>query len=172
MNTKTLTLVSIGTILAAALVVGFMIARPATFVSSNSMPVFMGEELVVSKTTADKITAVISPSITKTVPRAQPVAQPKVAVPLPIFPPQISFRVLPQYPAAALERELAGTTILSVYVGMGGNAERVAVKSSSGASELDKSAVTAVSQWQFSPATQGGNAIASWFELPVRFSLK
>ena len=147
----------------AAIAVGYLISRPGLFVSQREMPIFMGEEIVIHKTaSAVKATKVVS----------TPVPQPKVATPLPIFPPRISYRVLPSYPASALGQGLGGTAILSVYVGLRGDPEKVKVKSSSGVAELDQSAASAVSQWKFAPATQGGKALASWFELPVRFEVK
>jgi protein TonB len=175
MNTKTLSFISAGIILAAALTVGYVISKPAGLVSQREMPVFMGEEVIVNKAVkalkgerALKVEKAVKAGKAVSIPATQP----KAAAPLPIFPPRISYRVLPQYPVSALEQGLEGTTILSVYVGLTGGAEKVAVKSSSGAVELDKSAVKAVSQWRFDPASQGGAAIASWFELPVRFELE
>jgi TonB family protein len=163
MKTKTIPLVAIGVILMAAIAVSFLISRPGLFVSQREMPIFMGEEIVVHKTvSAIKAAKAIS----------TPMPQPKVATPLPIFPPRISYRVLPDYPTSALEQGLGGTTILSIYVGLRGDSEKVEIKSSSGVAELDRSAATAVSQWKFVPATQGGKAIASWFELPVRFEVR
>lgn len=163
MKTKTVSLVAIGMIFVVAVAVSYLMSRPAWFVQERSMPIFMGEEIVINKTTSVARTA-------KAV--SLPVPQPKVATPLPIFPPRISFRVLPNYPATALEQGLEGTTILSIYVGMAGDPEKIEIKSSSSVSELDQSALTAVSQWKFEPASQSGKAIASWFELPVRFKIK
>jgi len=157
-------LVSTGLVLLAGVGISFLVAKPVSMPLQRDLPVYMGEELIVNRSAAK---VVAQPQA-----KAVPAPVPKIAVPLPIFPPRVSFRVLPQYPAAALEREMEGITVLSVYVGLSGNAEQVAVKASSGASELDASAAAAVSQWQFSPATQGGKAIASWFEVPVRFSLE
>jgi protein TonB len=97
---------------------------------------------------------------------------PQAAQPLPIVPPAITFKVLPSYPSAVLEKGRKGMVLLSVYVGLSGQPEKVEVKSSSGVAELDKSATEAVSQWKFSPAIQGGSALASWFEVPVRFEIK
>ncbi|MEE8637430.1 MAG: energy transducer TonB [Candidatus Margulisiibacteriota bacterium] len=169
MKTKTVSLVAIGMILVAAIAVSYLISRPALFVSQKSMPVFMGEEVVIHKAaTAVKARTVVKAA--KAV--SAPMPQPKLAVPLPILPPRISYRVLPNYPATALEQGLGGTAILSIYVGLNGDPKQVVVKSSSGVAELDKSAVTAVSQWKFNPAAQGGKAIASRFELPVRFEIK
>lgn len=166
MKTRTLSIVAMSMILVAAIAVSYLISRPALFVRQGSMPVFMGEEITIQKTGVKAVTAVKAVKAEST-----PIPQPIAAAPLPILPPSISYRVLPQYPVSALEQGLQGTAILSIYVGLGGAAERVDIKSSSGALELDKSAVSAVSKWKFSPATRGGAAVASRLELPVRFEI-
>jgi len=162
-KTKTVSLVAIGIILIAAIAAGYLISRPAWFVSQREMPIFMGEEIVIKR---------IASTVKTTKAVSTPMPQPKVAAPLPILPPKIFYRVLPNYPATALEQGLEGTAILSIYVGLTGDPEKVAIKSSSGVAELDESAVSAVSEWRFYPAAQGGKAVASWFELPVRFEIK
>lgn len=178
MRTKTMSLVAVGMILMAAIIVSYLISKPALFVSQKSMPVFMGEEIIIQKTGVRAVkalkekTAVKADKAVKAMRVASvPMPQPKVAVPLPILPPSISYRLLPQYPMSALEQGLQGTAILSIYIGSSGAAEMVNVKSSSGVAELDNSAVSAVSKWKFSPASRGGAAVASWFELPVRFEI-
>ncbi|MFH1825775.1 MAG: energy transducer TonB [bacterium] len=158
MKTYNLNLVSLSFILVAALMVGLVISRPLSVGRSQVMPVFMGEEISAVKA--------------KTIAIAQPVPQPKVLAPMPIVPPSVSYSVLPEYPVSALRQGIEGVTVLSLYVGLNGAAEKVAVKSSSGTEALDQSAVAAVSQWQFAPASQAGAALASWFEIPVRFEVK
>lgn len=137
--------------------------------STKNLPVFMGEEVVVQK--AGKVsTAVITEKAVKAT--ALPVLPPKIATPLPLVPPSITYKVFPAYPAAALEQGKEGIVILSVFVGLSGQPGKIVTKTSSGIAELDSSASTAVAQWKFSPAAQGGQAIASWFEVPVRFVIK
>lgn len=177
MRTKTGVLVGMVFILAAALMVSFSMSRSNVFVQSREMPVFFGEELIVNKvaetSVAMPVSIVVAKPLVAKVAKAQvvPAPAPKVAAPFPIFPPKISYQVLPQYSMRALEKGLSGTTLLSVYIGVSGKPEKVAVKSSSGVAELDRSAQAAVSKWIFEPASQGGQAIASWFEVPVRFSI-
>lgn len=175
MNTKNVSLVAVGVILIAAVMVSFLMSKTSSFVQQREMPVFMGQEMVVQNKVvkavqvekAVTINRAVSTNVQKVV--SKPVPQPKV---LPIMPPNISYRVLPQYPGSALKQGLQGTTILSIYVGMSGAAEKVQVKSSSGVAELDQAAQTAVAQWKFNPASQGGSALASWFEIPVSFRIK
>ena len=84
----------------------------------------------------------------------------------------VALKVLPVYPASALEKNLSGTVLLAVYVGMNGQPEKIETRSTSGIAELDEAARTAVAQWKFAPATQGGMALISWFEVPVRFAIR
>jgi len=177
MKTKNISMVAVGTILAAVVVVSYLMARPALFVRESSLPVFMGEEVIIQKSTDKTVKALKGRTAVKaekavTAVKAEGIPVPKVAAPLPILPPRVSYRVLPEYPVSALEQGLQGTAVLSIYVGLSGAAEKVEVRSSSGAAELDASALAAVSQWTFDPASQGGAAVASWFELPVRFEIK
>ena len=155
---------------------GGVMFRPHQVVSS-SVPVFMGEEVTVHKTTV--VAPAVSLAKPLTVSRAKdaavvrvvPAPQPNV-VPLPIIPPSIAASVLPVYPVQALADGTEGQVLLSVYVGLTGQPEKIETKTSSGYPELDSSAARAVSQWKFFSATQGGAALASWFEIPVRFIIK
>ena len=143
--------------------------------STQNLPVFMGEEVVVHKAhkanmayMAEKAyTAGKAETAAKVM--AMPAPQPKVINPMPLIPPSITYKVFPAYPAAVLEQGKEGIVILSVFVGLGGQPGKIETKTSSGIAELDNSASAAVAQWKFSPASQAGQAIASWFEVPVRF---
>jgi protein TonB len=160
---RTVSLVSVSFVMLAMVAGSYFIAQHKTAVSSSSL-VFAGEEVFVSSTAK---TSVQTAGKTVSAPAPAPVS----AAPLPIFPPKIIYSVLPQYPASALSQGLEGTTLLSVYVGLSGAAERVEVKTSSGLAALDEAAAAAVAQWKFNPAVQGGAAIASCFEVPVRFEV-
>lgn len=151
--------------LSLAATAGFYLTRPRV-TAAKSAPVFFGEEVIVQRAA----TAAVAKTAATVV--ASPVVPPKVAASLPIVPPSITFKVLPVYPAAALEKGREGAVLLSVYVGPAGVPEKVEMRTSSGISELDDAAAKAVSQWRFSPATQGGTALASWLEIPVRFQIK
>jgi TonB family protein len=154
---------------ATILSVGFFVTKHHSL-SSKSAPIFMGEEITVNKEVAGvrgitRLVEVVKPV-------SLPAPAPQVAAPSPIMPPRISSSFLPSYPLSAVENELGGVTLLSVYVGLAGNPERVEVKQSSGNSELDQAAQKAVSRWLFQPATQGNVTLASWLEIPVRFEVK
>jgi len=135
----------------------------------------MGEEVVVHKTVLAHM-AVKAYTVGKAETAAKatvlPAPLPKAINPLPLIPPTILSKVMPIYPQTALEKGMEGIVILSVYVGLNGQPQKIETKISSGISELNDSASTAVAQWKFSPAAQSGQAIASWFEVPVRFVLK
>jgi len=155
--------------LSLAAAAGVFMARPQQIASQSSL-LFMGQEVIVRP--AEKA-APVSRVITAVKPvTAVNTVQPVAPVVLPIIPPTIMAEVLPQYPSSALEQSLSGTVILSVFVGLGGQAEKIETKLSSGIAELDEAAVKALAQWRFASATQGGSALASWLEIPVRFEIK
>ena len=62
--------------------------------------------------------------------------------------------------------------MVRVLVDTDGSAATVTVRESSGYDLLDDSAVTAVKKWRFSPAKEGGTAIASFYDVRVRFRLE
>lgn len=135
----------------------YISTRPKAAIST---PTFIYEEIVVRQTA----TAVKA--------AAQPVPTRPTSSPLPIIPPRLMSSVLPEYPSMALETGTEGVVMVQAYVGASGAVEKADVKNSSGNSELDRAATQAVAQWRFAPATQNGAALASWFEVPVRFSIK
>lgn len=80
-------------------------------------------------------------------------------------------RVEPDYPPAAFRAREEGTVLLRVDVDSEGSPTNVSVVRRSGSRELDQAAQEAVLKWKFSPAIQGGKAVASSAEIPVDFSL-
>jgi len=139
--------------------------------SSVHSPAFVYDEVLVQKKAIVETRISIRP-----IAQAKEIAVSKSANPinitLPINPPMVISQVLPEYPASALENEIEGVAMVQAYIGINGKVGKTEVKTSSGNSELDASAINAVSKWIFSPATQGSASIASWFEVPVRFSVK
>lgn len=168
MNTKTLSAFPIVLFVLVGAVLGFYSMQSHRTMTSASSLVFVNSQpIVVTNIKAEKI-AIAQPKA---------IAQAKVAmnpgpVIMPIMPPAISFKVLPLYPQAALSAGQQGMVLLSALVGLGGQVEQVQVKTSSGVADLDQSAINAVSQWKFNPASQAGAALSSWFEVPVRFSIQ
>lgn len=94
------------------------------------------------------------------------------AVPMPIVPPSIVSSYIPEYPADALAKGIEGITVVAAAIGLTGSIDNVWIKTSSGDEQLDSAAVNAVNTWKFNPALQAGQALASVFEVPVRFEIK
>jgi TonB family protein len=91
---------------------------------------------------------------------------------IPLIPPRMIAGQPPLYPFAALERGIEGTVVLSIYVNESGKSGNIIVKASSGAKELDDSAISAAYKWTFNPAVNNFQVIASWFEVPVSFRIR
>jgi protein TonB len=64
----------------------------------------------------------------------------------------------------------AGRVVLRVQVLMNGGVGDVAVVTSSGDARLDRAAIAAVQGWKFVPATLNGLPVATWVEVPIRFT--
>lgn len=62
--------------------------------------------------------------------------------------------------------------LLRVRVLPTGRADGITVQKSSGRGILDDAAVDAVRSWTFAPATQGGNPVAGWVNVPIEFRLQ
>ncbi len=126
------------------------------------------EELLVYPTSSAKVQVKVQAKAeVGNIPQQKP-----VAVPLPLIPPKVIFKALPEYPASALAEGLDGTVLLSVFVSKSGDAGKVEVSKSSGIADLDKAAVAAMSEWKFEAARRGGAAVESWYRVPVRFRIK
>lgn len=77
----------------------------------------------------------------------------------------------PEYPPSAIRLRQEGVVMLRLTIGSDGRVNHLEMDASSGHSELDRSAMTAVSRWQFEPARQKGQPIEWTVKLPVRFRL-
>jgi TonB family protein len=78
-------------------------------------------------------------------------------------------RVGPNYPADAIERKITGTVTVRARVCEHGNVVQAQVLS--GPVLLRESAIAAVSQYQFDPASSKGSAVPSWTTIPLVFSI-
>jgi protein TonB len=78
----------------------------------------------------------------------------------------------PGYPRLAQREGWEGSVLLRVRVLPNGRSEAISVLKSSGRTVLDNAAIEAVQGWTFVPATQGGNAIAGWVNVPIEFRLQ
>ena len=77
----------------------------------------------------------------------------------------------PAYPEQARKAGWEGTVMLGVLVNVGGKAEKVEIKGSSGYAPLDQAAVEGLKRWLFRPARYGERAVESWVKIPVVFRL-
>lgn len=77
----------------------------------------------------------------------------------------------PHYPRLARKRGLEGVALYEIWLDDEGNQVKQVLISSSGATLLDKSALDAIKQWQFSPHTVNGHSMAHRVHIPVRFKL-
>ncbi|MCG3175202.1 MAG: hypothetical protein MOGMAGMI_00124 [Candidatus Omnitrophica bacterium] len=77
----------------------------------------------------------------------------------------------PAYPEASRRAGEQGLVILSADIDAKGRAQSVRIKSTSGYERLDQSALRAVKNWKFRPATLGGLPVSSQADIPVRFTL-
>jgi periplasmic protein TonB len=77
----------------------------------------------------------------------------------------------PPYPLIARRMKLEGTVMVRVLVSLTGKAEIVRMGTSSGSNVLDQAALTAVREWLFVPAQQGGQPVSAWVDVPIRFRL-
>jgi TonB family protein len=77
----------------------------------------------------------------------------------------------PAYPEQARKGGWEGTVTLGVLVNVGGKAEKIEIKGSSGYAPLDQAAVEALKRWLFRPARYGERAVESWVKIPVVFRL-
>ena len=86
--------------------------------------------------------------------------------------PRVIYRSIPDYPARSVENAEQGVAVISVYILKNGRVGQAQIEQSTGFDMLDRSALAAVSQWIFEPATTSSQITEAWFKIPVRFQLK
>jgi len=84
--------------------------------------------------------------------------------------PEAIVRVAPEYPELAREAGVSGTVMVQALIGRDGTVRDTRVVKS--IPMLDAVAERAVSRWRFKPAMAGGEPVAVWVGVPVKFSLK
>ena len=77
----------------------------------------------------------------------------------------------PHYPTIARRRKMEGVVLVRVEVLADGGVGKIEVKRSSGYNILDESALGAVKNWRFLPATLDGISVKTWASIPIRFEL-
>lgn len=78
----------------------------------------------------------------------------------------------PSYPRLSKRMGEQGEVRLRVLVAADGRVASVQLSRSSGYERLDEAALESVKQWRFKPATQGGEPLETWVEVPVKFVLE
>jgi protein TonB len=83
--------------------------------------------------------------------------------------PEAIVRVAPSYPDSAREAGVEGTVMVSAHVCACGEVDDTRMVVS--IPMLDSAAAGAVRQWMFKPALTGGEPVAVWVSVPIKFSL-
>lgn len=78
----------------------------------------------------------------------------------------------PTYPAISRRLGEEGRVMLRVFVENNGLPSKLEIRTSSGSSRLDQSALEAVQRWKFVPARRGDEAVAAWVVVPIVFNLR
>lgn len=83
-----------------------------------------------------------------------------------------TFKSQPIFPSALLRKKIGGKVVIAAVVNASGAVVRVTIKTSSGHTELDKAAITAVQKWKFKPGTRDGKPVQSTCLIPYTFEVK
>ncbi len=83
--------------------------------------------------------------------------------------PEVLHRIEPEYPYIALRAKIEGKVWIRVLVDEEGRVERLG--KIVGHPAFHESAATAVKEWRFRPALQGGQPARTWVRVPFRFEL-
>ena len=80
--------------------------------------------------------------------------------------------VQPEYPLTAMERGLEGYVLVEAYINASGRVEGVWVRSAYGDESFESSALEAIEQFIFKPATEQGDPVPFWVSFLIRFELR
>ncbi|MEL0628503.1 energy transducer TonB [Psychromonas aquatilis] len=78
----------------------------------------------------------------------------------------------PKYPRSAKRRGIEGTVTYEVWLDEKGKLDKIVLKNSSGARDLDKAALKAIKRWKFSPHRINGQSVAHRLYVPIKFELE
>jgi periplasmic protein TonB len=85
--------------------------------------------------------------------------------------PILIHRIQPDYPKSALAAHIQGTVVLEALITQNGDVQNIRLTKS--AHPLwNQSAIEAVGNWKYKPATLGGRPIAVYFHVTVMFTIK
>lgn len=78
----------------------------------------------------------------------------------------------PAYPRMSFRLGEEGTTIVRVFIGTDGRAQKAQVAKSSGYERLDEAARSTALAWQYVPGKRGGVPEAMWVNVPIKWEIK
>jgi TonB family protein len=87
-----------------------------------------------------------------------------------VTPPQLVYKVEPEFSEEARKAKYQGVVVLSIEVDSSGNVRNVHVRRSLGLG-LDEKAIEAVSHWRFRPAILDGKPVTTEATVQVNFQL-
>jgi protein TonB len=88
-------------------------------------------------------------------------------------PPAVLEQVAPRYPRQARSRGIQGLVLVRIILGVDGRVEPGHTRVLRSVPALDAAALSAVSQWRFSPALgHHGRPVRVILEVPIQFTLK
>jgi len=88
------------------------------------------------------------------------------------YPPEVIEKVRPTYPAEGLAYLFESNLVLRVLVGLEGRVRDAFVVAGSGVDMgFEESALAAVLQWQFQPASKDGHSVPMWIDIPIAYRL-
>ncbi len=87
-----------------------------------------------------------------------------------VSPPQVLYKVDPEYSEEARKAKYSGTVLISLVVAPDGHATNIKVVRTLGLG-LDEKAIEAVSKWKFKPGQKNGTAVAVQATIEVNFRL-
>jgi|GEM_PF-2407460 len=76
------------------------------------------------------------------------------------------------YPLEARRKGISGFVDIRILVGTSGEVQSVQVEKAEPAGVFEKSALTAVRSWKFSPELQQGKVVAGWIRQRIRYDLQ
>jgi periplasmic protein TonB len=91
--------------------------------------------------------------------------------PVPETPPRQLSESPFQYPEELWDAQVEGQTTLRLFISDRGSVDTVRIDHGSGYAAFDSAALAGSRSLRFQPATRGGEAVAAWFLLPVKFEL-
>jgi protein TonB len=134
--------------------------------SSSSMP----STPAPTPTPAAAATPASAPAMASTATASKPQAT-AAAVTLPSSDADYLSNLPPVYPGMSRRMGEQGMVVLRVFISTEGRAEKAEIRSSSGYSRLDETALATVQRWRYLPGKRAGVPEAMWFNVPIRFAL-